>query len=236
MDGQAIIKVVFGQRGSGKSVKAKNLVRDVSRVLFYDTLGHDYTDGVVCYDTAELKRFWRSVYRGRFRIVYRPMNPQDDFAEVCRMVFACGSMSLVVEEVDLFFRMGRCDEAFTMVITRGRHAEIELIAVTQAPKGFGSLLRSQAHEWCIFSTLEPDHVDYFKHRCPGVRPDLFGSLPKYHYVHYTDGADTYEVCIDDPQTGEVQSRNIYALDRPGIPDGIDPVRSGSVASLASDGA
>ena len=236
MDGQATIKVVFGQRGSGKSTKALSLVREQPRVLIFDTLGHDYSDGVVFYSLAELRAFWRTVYRGRFRLIYRPGDdPQGEFIEVCKLVYACGRLTFLVEEVDLFFRVGRCDPAFTTIITRGRHAHVELIAVTQAPMGFGALLRSQAHEWFIFSTREPAHVEYFKHRCPGVPVEWFGGLPKWHYVHYTDGADTYEVCIDNPQTGGTSCKTYNLEFATSLPaPGADAVHRGPLGRVDSD--
>lgn len=234
MDGDAVIKVVFGQRGSGKTTKAAGLTGGKPRVLCFDTLGHDYKDGVIVESLDELRAFWRRCYRGRFRIVYRPLDPFSEFPEVCRLVYACGNLSFVVEEVDLFFRVGRCDPAFTQIISRGRHAGVELVAVTPAPKGFGSLLRSQAHEWYIFATREPDHVAYFGARCPGVPPHVFASLGEYQYVHYVDGATNYTICKDDLSGGgQVQT---YPLDRVGSPAGLDAAHCGQVGGVVQDGA
>ena len=60
---QAIIRQIFGKRGSGKTVKARNLTKDQNRVLYYDTLGRDYDDGVLCESLAELKDYWLKVYQ-----------------------------------------------------------------------------------------------------------------------------------------------------------------------------
>lgn len=234
MDGQAVIKVVFGQRGSGKTTKAAGLTGGKPRVLFFDTLGHDYADGVIVETLAELRAFWRRCYRRRFRIVYRPLDPEAEFADVCRLVYACGNLTFVVEEVDLFFRAGRCEDAFTQIITRGRHADVELIAVTQAPKGFGSLLRSQAHEWYIFATREPDHIDYFKHRCPGVPPEVYATMERFCYVHYVDGSTTYNLCRDS-LTGGAGDVQTFAIAGTDAAAGLDSVRRGQVGGIVQDG-
>lgn len=215
MEGQAEIKVVFGQRGSGKTTRAAALVADKPRVLVYDSLGHDYCNGVVCEDRRTFERLWRASYRGRFRLVYRPRDPQAEFPEICRLASACGNLSFLVEEVDLYFRAAQCDPAFTNVISRGRHDGVELIAVTQCPTGFGSLLRAQAHEWYIFATREPRHVDYLVDRCVGLDPQRVLALQKFEYLHYVDGGDCYHLCRDDLATGQTRKEQIaYATEAP----------------------
>jgi hypothetical protein len=212
---QAEISVIFGQRGSGKTTRAVTLTRRFPRVLYYDTLGHDYRDGVACYCLAELKAFWRSCYQDRFRIVYKPERPEEDFATVCSLVSTCGDLAFVVEEVDLYFRAGNCCPEFKHIISRGRHDKVDLIAVTQAPKGFGLHLRSQASRWNIFSTREPDHVEYFRHRCSGIDPADLAVLAKYEYIAYEDGEDSYWICRDDLRTGGTEKREReYLYDRP----------------------
>lgn len=201
MSDQAIVRAVVGLRGYGKSTKVVQLAKMFPRVLYYDTLGDDYKDGVICRDRGVLERFWRGVYRLPFRIVYRPSDPVADFPRICELVTACGDMLFVVDEVQLYSHGPWCPPEFTKVITGGRHAGIDLIGVTQAPKKLGELLRSQAHEWFVFGVREPDQVRYLSDRLPGVPDDRFESLGKYQYVHYVDGADCYWSCLDDLYTG-----------------------------------
>jgi len=191
------ITIVFGKRGSGKTVKARNEVRGHDRVLFYDTLGHDYTDGVVLESLPELKDFWLRVYRGSFRIVYRPVDPQEDFAEVCGLVYAAGDMAFVVEEVDMFFRGDVTCSEFRHIIQRGRHQEIELIGVTQRPKGFGRLLTSQVETFYMFKTSEPVDLDYFRERVGQEVADILPTLEQYHYVKYADSSGEHTIAKDD---------------------------------------
>lgn len=204
---QAEISVVYGQRGSGKTTKAQSLVAGCRRLLVYDTLGHDYGNGLVCSDRATFERIWLKTYRQNFRLVYRPADPQGEFAEVCRLAYACGNLAFVVEEVDLFFTGSKCDPAFTDIIVRGRHEGIELFAVTQCPTGFGPLLRSQAHNWYVFRTREPQHVEYLKKRLAGVDPAHIIGLDKYEYIKYVDGVDGYDICRDD-LAGRTAARHI----------------------------
>jgi hypothetical protein len=196
-DWQAEISAIYGQRGSGKTTKTQGLVAGKPRLLVYDTLGHDYANGLVCEDRWTFERVWAKTYRGRFRLVYRPRDPQGEFPDICKLVMACGDMAFVTEETDLFFQNSKCDPAFTDVIVRGRHEAVELFAVTQCPTGFGPLLRSQAHNWYIFRTREPQHVDYLRKRCAGLDPAHIVGLAQFEYVHYIDGAEGYDICRDD---------------------------------------
>jgi hypothetical protein len=191
------IAVIFGKRGSGKTVKARNLVAGRDRVLFYDTLCHDYHDGVVCDSLGELRAFWLKVYRGSFRIIYRPVDPEGDFAAVCKLVYAAGDMAFVVEEVDIFFRGGVTCPEFRHIIQRGRHEGIELVGVTQRPRGFGRLFTSQAERFYVFRATEPVDLDYFRDRLGEKVAAVLPELEQYHYVRYIESEQRYTVEKDD---------------------------------------
>ncbi len=208
MSDEAIVRAVAGLRGYGKSTLVVRLAKAFPRVLYYDSLGDDYRDGVICYDRCILEKFWRGVYRlSNFRIVYRSPDPVADLPRVCELVAACGNMLFVVDEVQLYSHGPWCPPEFTRIITGGRHAGIDLIGVTQAPKKLGELLRSQAHEWYAFAVREPDQAAYLSERLPGVPASCFQSLEKFQYLHYVDGADEAHVMIDNPDRGD--STDLY---------------------------
>jgi hypothetical protein len=221
MDAQ--VKAVAGLRGYGKSTHVQTMTADIPRVVFYDTLGNDYSDGVVCRDLATLERFWRGVYRRRFRISYKPIDPQADLPRICELAYACGDMTLVIDEIQLYFRGACCPVELTKIITAGRHAGIELIGVTQAPKKLGELLRSQASTWDVFAIREPDHAKYLADRCVGMSMAQILALQKYEYLHYEDEADCYWRCIDDLASGQTRRERIdYETQAPASTPGSDP--------------
>jgi hypothetical protein len=215
---------VVGLRGYGKSTKVVSLAREFPRVLYYDSLGDDYTDGVICRDGGVLEKFWRGVYRlPSFRIVYRPVDPISEFARICELVWECGDLLFVVDEVQLYFRGGVCCPEFTKIVTGGRHAGIDLIGVTQAPKKLGELLRSQAHEWYVFAVREPDQAAYLSERLAGVDKSCFETMEKFRYVHYLDGQDPAWIYY---QEASGETRKLYtvnhALQTPAPGPGGDP--------------
>jgi len=189
---EKIIRLIFGKRGCGKSVLAAILCRDIKRLVIYDTLG-EYTDGFVIEDLQELKEIWGDVYRGNFRLIYQPVDPDADFDTVCGLVYGCENMTFLIEELDRYSKPLTLSPPFKDIIQRGRHRNIELIGVTQRPHGVDKLLTSQAKEMFIFNTTEPRDVDYFKDTIGYPVVVKIAALQEYEYVKYQDGTDQLEV-------------------------------------------
>ncbi len=210
-------KAVVGLRRFGKSSHVCVLTKDAPRVVYYDTLNDDYSEGIVCRDVTTFERFWRGVYRSRFRISLKPSSPLKYFPRFCELVWECGDLVMVVDEAHLYFRGEFCDEAFTKIITGGGHRGIELIAVTQKPKRVSDLLRSQTTWWDVFALREGKHRDYMADRLPGVDPMQLQTLERFQYLHYEDGADCYWRCKDDLRTGRMNQERIeYATQAPPV--------------------
>ena len=189
---EKIITLIFGKRGSGKSLLAQARTRSKKRLLVYDTIG-EYTNGVVIEDLQALKEFWGKVYRGNFKIIYQPVDPEGDFDTVCRLVYECEDLTFLVEELDRYSKPLTLSLPFKEIIQRGRHRNIELIGITQRPHGIDKLLTSQAKEMFIFNTTEPRDVDYFKDTVGYPVVVKIAALQEYEYVKYQDGSDQLEV-------------------------------------------
>lgn len=196
MKPEKIIRLIFGKRGSGKTLLAEKMIQDHKRLLVYDTIG-EYTNGVIIEDLPALKEFWGKVYfrPGMFRIIYQPVDPEGDFDTICQLVYECGDMTFLIEELDRYSKPLTLSKPFKEIIQRGRHEgyNIELIGVTQRPHGIDKLLTSQAKEMFIFNTTEPRDVDYFKDTIGYPVVCKIAALQEYEYVKYQDGTDQLEV-------------------------------------------
>ena len=131
-DTEKIIELILGKRGSGKSYLAKKMLQQLSRYLIYDTLG-EYTDGVVIQSLAELSEFWSKVYRGPFRIIYQPLDPELEFDKICSHIWLCENMTFLVEEVDRYARPLAMSLPFKEIIQRGRHRDC-LLYTSPSPR------------------------------------------------------------------------------------------------------
>ncbi len=203
MENEALIKLVFGMRGCGKTEKVRNLIKEIRRSLVVDTKGYDYQDGVAFRSLAELKTFWHKVYQGDFRLIYKPQGDDseiiEDIAEICSLCLKCENLTLVVEELNIIFDAQRPPTEFNKMIFAGRDPGVELIGVAQRPVGFGRKLTSQAKEFYIFYNREPDDVRFFKSYVGSEAAEAIRNLEKYHYVKwiYADGVQNWETCKDE---------------------------------------
>lgn len=193
---RADIKLIVGKTGSGKTVKTVKLIADCPRVIMFDTQNKDYIDGVMFYDMNELKKFWLKVYRGRFRLIYRPLDPLVEFEEICRLAFALGDVTIVAEELPSLCGAQSIGPELRKLIFRGRMHDIRFIGLMTRPIGIHRDITSQASEIYIFNIDEPGDVKYFTNRIGSNIEDRIRQLEEYQYLHWIDGAEEIEVGKD----------------------------------------
>ena len=180
----------------GKTVKALNLIADCPRVVIFDTLGHDYSDGVVFYDLPAMVVFWYKVYRRRFRLIYRPTNDVEEFDQVCDLAYKCGNLALVAEELDLFCPPRQLTPGIRHILKRGRHADITFIGVTQRPYGIDRTVTALANEVYVFKTDEPRDIKYLCERLGDGIAAKLAALQPYEYVLQKDHSSEFVIGRD----------------------------------------
>ena len=186
------IILIFGKRGSGKSYLANKLIENEQRVLIFDTLS-EYTDGVVFEEHEEFIGFWRAIYQRPYRLIYRPLRPDEEIELIADLVYAIGNITFLVEEIDCYCTSYQITESFAHIIQRGRHNNITLIGVTQRPYGIHRLLTSQAKEIYIFSTNEPRDREYLRTLLGQEIEPMLDRLEQYQYLHWKDGEPNVEI-------------------------------------------
>ncbi len=189
--------LVLGKRGSGKSYLAKDMLKAYDRYLIFDTLG-EYTDGVCFSSLKELGEFWENYVDTKFRLIYQPLNPykeiddpfnpgsknkKTEFDIICDLVWECGNMALIVEELDTFTSSADISDSFANVIQRGRHEDITLIGISQRPYGINRLISSQAKEIYSFVMTEPRDIEYLSQYI-GKDVEQIRELKQYHYLKW----------------------------------------------------
>ena len=188
------IILILGKRGTGKSYLAMKLIENERRLLVFDTLG-EYENGVVfeAEKSEQFMEFWKRIYSGNFRLIYRPLNPEAEIDEIAELVFLLGYMTFLVEEVDCYCTSWQISDAFAHIVQRGRHKNISLIGVTQRPFGIHRLLTSQAKEIYIFGTNEPRDREYLKLLLGEAIEAKLDQLKQYEYVHWQEGKPELEI-------------------------------------------
>jgi len=188
------ITLIFGKRGSGKSYLARKLVEKEPRLMIFDTMG-EYDNGVifVTEKSEQFLEFWRKVYRGRFRIIYRPIKPDTEIEQICVLVYALGNCCFLVEEIDCYCTAYQISDTFAAIVQRGRHKNIKLIGITQRPYGINRLLTSQAKEIFVFNTNEPRDREYLRILLGQEIEPKLDALKQFEYVHWQDGKEGLEI-------------------------------------------
>jgi len=203
MDKEAIIRLVFGIRGCGKTVKVRNLIKDVRRLIVVDTVGTDYYDGVCFHSLIELRKFWEKVYSGDFRLIYKPPGDdneiREDVGKICAICQDIKNLTLVIEELNIIFDEKRPPTEFNRMLLSGRKDDIEFVGVAQRPFGFGRKFTSQAKEFYVFYSREPVDVRFFKQSLGTEAALEICTLEQYQYLKwiYADGVQKYEICKDE---------------------------------------
>lgn len=180
----------MGIRGTGKSTKVKELLAERKRVFIFDTLG-EYTQGIIIEDIKTLSDTWLKVYDKNFRIIYQPINPVEDFALICDLIFECGDICFCVEEIDTFLSLNPVglDREFLQIVQRGRHKNIELIGVTQRPYAMPAILRSQCKRLISFRQFEQRDVDWLA-GLMGNDAKNIPALVQFEYLEWDNGIIT----------------------------------------------
>ncbi len=186
------IILIFGKRGSGKSYLANKLIANEQWLLIFDTLS-EYTEGVVFEDYQKFAEFWRKIYIHPYRLIYRPLKPDEEIEQIADLVYTIGNICFLVEEIDCYCTAYQIGESFAHVIQRGRHNNITLIGVTQRPYGIHRLLTSQAKEIYVFNTNEPRDRDYLRILLGQEIDEKLDALKQYQYVKWTDGIEGLEI-------------------------------------------
>jgi len=179
------VNLIVGKRGSGKSYLVNRLVRDIPRMLIYDTQG-EYTCGV-CFDHGDYEHmlsFWMANCDKRFRLIYRPRDAMDvdEFDGICALVYALGDMAFVCEEVHTYCQTNKVTPHFKAILSRGRHKNIEVYGVTQRPFGIDRYLSSQAKRAYLFATNEPRDLQYVRDYFGYAVFNQMGRLGQYEHV------------------------------------------------------
>jgi len=203
---EAIVKVIFGIRGGGKTVKLRRLLLDSGRFVTVNTLNRDgFNNGVVFDTLVDLKTFWLKVYRKSFRLIYSPKHGdiervRDEVGQICSLSLACGNMTLAIEEMNVLFEGNQKPSEFERVVFAGREPGITLIGVAQKPTGFGDAMRAMTKEAFIFHTHEKSHLDVYRNLVGKEGAEAIRTLGQYEYLHWAidNGAENYTIEKDSP--------------------------------------
>lgn len=160
----------------------KHLSKECKRLLIYDTMG-EYDQGLIFENVKDLIDFWGAHIHDDFRLIYQPLQPREEFENICKLVYACGDMVFVAEEIDSFCTPTEIRPDFANIIQRGRHKNITFYGVSQRPYGINRIISAQSKEIYTFQQSEPRDIEYLTTYI-GQDVEKVRELPQYNFLHW----------------------------------------------------
>lgn len=198
---------IWGARGSGKTTRQKELLRERERVIVLDPMGNFQARGFKVIST--LPALWKIIKAGwntGFRVIVRtghhesaciafmqrltrglfivqgPYKAEKDSRTIC----------LVIDEVQKFFPNRRMEpkeqEPLEDMIALGRHYGIEIIAASQRLAKVWTEFRGNASQHYFFSAADHTDLQAVGQVIGPKNRELVAGLRVHEYLHFSRSA------------------------------------------------
>lgn len=169
---------VLGQTGSGKTSWAKKFLADKTRVLILDADFREFS----AYHLPDLSRTIdflndRSAenHEVPFRVSFTPLSDEQD--DTFSFAYYLENLWLVLEEADRFDP--RELPAYEEIIARGRHAGVNILAITRHPYALPKDLRREITRLVSFRLVDENDADWASWLVGREKADSLLHLPNY---------------------------------------------------------
>lgn len=159
--------IILGVPFTGKSFKAKAIVRSAGRVLFFDPCG-DYTEVALPITLDELAAAPEILLGELLALAVQPegATPAELAAELeatVRLARLAKNLVLVLDEVGDYSR--EAESTLTRLARNGRHDGIATVFVSQAAVDIPKTVRRMATRVFSFLQTDPDDLAALEKRC-----------------------------------------------------------------------
>lgn len=202
--GQAQRLGIFGASGCGKTTKARELIRCLNRVIFFEPLADDLrrlvaSDGFKAVaGLPELFRKVRADFAKGFKIAYYPAagSETDELSKLSDFLMAIQSgygfqhnaqITLAVDELDLGFPTGESlknpRNGFKNLCCRGRHTGIHIVGLSQCMHLVDNVFRANCSAVYLYRHSEPADIDVGLKIIGREYRDRFRALDNFQYIY-----------------------------------------------------
>ena len=128
------IMTVYGKKGSGKSYFVESFVKNLNRLIVWDTMRIFDNNFTAIYSLKQLNKIFKKIESNEiinFRLSLR-LN-KNYFDDVNRYLLRFHNITYVIDELQVFVSALKIPEYLNELTTESRHFEINLIFITQRP-------------------------------------------------------------------------------------------------------
>ena len=191
---------IYGRSGCGKSTLAKQLMKDIDRLVVYDTLCEYEEQG--CKVARSIVQLLKLARQRRFKIAYQPAIDACHEKELRKVAEALlliqkpyqegkiyPQITLLIEEMSLAIpnKTGGDVQIMQNLANMGRHYGINLIGIAQRPANVNATFRGSLTEQYFFNLVEPLDVDEVAKKIGRENAELLRRLPNHQAFRYSDG-------------------------------------------------
>ena len=202
--GQAQRVGIFGASGCGKTTKARELIRGLQRVIYFEPLADDARrleseDGFkICVGLNVLFTEVQKRWQKGFKLVYFPSLDAEeaDLSVVSSQLMQIQSgyglvhsaqITLVVDELDLSFPSGISQRmprnGFKNLCCRGRHTGINIIGISQRMHLIDNVFRANCNAFYLYRHAEPADIDTGIKILGKEYREKFKNLNNFEYIY-----------------------------------------------------
>ena len=110
--------------------------------------------------------------------------PRGQFDVFCKFCYRAGSLTCVVDEINLFCRPSFCPTPLLELLRIGRHARVDLIFAARRPAEVARDLTAQADEIIAYKTIEPNDLKWFQDVCGKTFAEALPNLSEFHSASF----------------------------------------------------
>ena len=202
--GQAQRVGIFGSSGCGKTTKARELIKNLGRVIYFEPLAYDIRElkakdvYKVINCISNLFTELQKSYQKGFRIAFWPgINTEEvDLSTISNQLMRIQSgyglqhnaqITLVVDELDLAFPSGitqrNPNNGFKNLCCRGRHTGLNIVGISQRMHLIDNVFRANCSAFYLFRHAEPADIDTGLKILGREYRDTFKNLNNFEYVY-----------------------------------------------------
>lgn len=196
--------VILGKRKRGKSTLTTQLLEDEPRVILYDAKGDmEEPWRIPVFFEPELPRV--GVFRG-----YVPTgnSPSEEVEWAAYLASKLGNCVFCVDEMADALEGGDAGPWVNWVTRMGRKRGVRYIYTYQRPQEAPRTLTSQASDWYLHQTNEPNELNYIKQAVSNKAAGMVRSLGRGESIHVKDGNVVALMKSRDPNAPVVNNSNV----------------------------
>lgn len=179
--GQNQIITIMGQKGSGKTTLAMEIIESRPRVLVIDPSGeYEEMKGAIVVMGAEdaANSLNELQEKPRFLLVASDLLDDDETMDLLAVAFTIPNILIVIDECSLYCDPHSLPEDIARLIRYGRKKEIDLIFIARRPSEIHRELTAQSDLVVTFRQMEPIDITYLRARA-GKEAEEVQRLPQW---------------------------------------------------------